>query len=326
MKGLGILLVMYYHSAPHFPIDLTIDPLVSTISYVINTFFMQIFFFCSGFLMILSDLKKTPTDDKKNRLGLEKYLQRRFIRLMIPYFTFAIISVLLRVLLGAITRSDISLVEGLINIFIYAKYFWFLFVLFVITIFFNILRIITSKWSLWIVFGLILSFLSYIKPIELFHLDRICYFSLFVILGGVAAVFRNKISFLRKNKYLCLFAFLYMYLLYVLSELNEGLGKYIIEISTSMCAILFIYSCSYKLIKSALLFKILKYFSNYSLQYYLFQDLLCLPIYYCVLMFHIPSAIISVVTIFILLVTFSFVCLHICIRIPCTSMFLGLKK
>lgn len=317
LKGLGILLVMYYHSAPHFPKDLTTDTLVSTISFIINSFFMQLFFFCSGFLMIITDRKELN----------KEYFTRRFVRLMIPYYIFALLSVVLRVLLGTITRSDINFLEGILNIILYSKYYWFLFVLFVITVLFKIIRYYTDKVYVWIVFGLFMSLFAYIKPIEYFHIDRICFFTFYFVFGALFAVFRDKFISLKKYSKLIIITCLYFISLYLMFRQNKDSGViyFIIKNVVSVFAILSLYSISFHISnKNVLTF--LQYFSRFSLQYYLLHLLVGLPVYYFVLLLDFPFPIISVMLIFGLLILFSFVCLRIASHIPYSYIILGLKK
>lgn len=321
LKGLGILLVILYHSASKFPVDLTTNEVVFRISRVINTFFMQLFFFCSGFLMMYTE------NGLSGKESWTEYLLKRFKRLLIPYFGFAFIALFLRLAAGSITRSQTQLLGGIIDIVFYAKEYWFLFVLFVITVLFKWLRKSTTSMSVWIGSGVSFLLIAHFEPIELFHIDRITYFSIFVIMGYLASKYHSMVNEYLEKRFMPILLFLVYIVFFVFFiHCHEGFIKFILNAFLAVIAISFFYSISFGMSKCKNLLMILTHFSVYSLQYYLFHILLCLPVYYLVAFLHIPFPVISMIIIFLSLVILSRLILLAVMNFPVIYPVVGLKK
>lgn len=108
---------------------------------------------------------------------------------MVPYLTFSFVSLGLRVLFSAFTRSGVSISDGLIGIFFYGKFFWFVYVLFFILLFMELLR--NSKIALLLMAGI--GVFLYSLNIELFRLSQMGYFILFTVGGYFLSPFRDKL-------------------------------------------------------------------------------------------------------------------------------------
>ena len=114
-KGLGILLVVYGHCQPVFPV-----------ARFIYAFHMPLFFFISGFLF------------KNKQKDFQRFIKEKAKRLLIPYFTISLLSIpvqYVRFRMGEVeTFTSKKLFIGLFNLngtVIYNRPLWFLMCLFV---------------------------------------------------------------------------------------------------------------------------------------------------------------------------------------------------
>lgn len=86
LKGLGILFVILGHSVPDFPVNLRADMVAGTVEQLMYAFHMPLFFICAGCMVQMADNKHSCDG------GYILFLKKKFLRLMVPYFSFSILS------------------------------------------------------------------------------------------------------------------------------------------------------------------------------------------------------------------------------------------
>lgn len=130
-KGVAILLIIFGHCICVYPINLKSD--FGDIHTFVSIFNLNMFFLVSGLLFSTKDTWKT-------------FLRKKFLRLMLPWGVFVFLSILLRTLFSSITHSAIGSVGSeLLQAFLYAKYYWFLYALFLMMI---VTRIVKNRYIL----------------------------------------------------------------------------------------------------------------------------------------------------------------------------------
>lgn len=120
-KGLGILFVVLGHS---FPNSLELSGASSILYNTLYSFHMPMFFFFFGLVS-----KKLLTTNKNEKI---EALKNRFIRLMVPYFVFAVIYIPLRIIMAEYSRFSYDFTK-LYTVFLGNNpngELWFLYVLF----------------------------------------------------------------------------------------------------------------------------------------------------------------------------------------------------
>jgi fucose 4-O-acetylase-like acetyltransferase len=151
-RGLGILLVVLGHVDP--PINWTI---------FIYTFHMPLFFFLSGYLFSIN---------KHNTLGI--FLRNKSRTLLIPYFSFSILSLAFSIGLSIFSSGDFNILKSLLGIFYsngingwmnYNIALWFLTCLFVVETMFYFIAKKVKNLKLLFFFVVMFSVLGYMDSL-----------------------------------------------------------------------------------------------------------------------------------------------------------------
>ena len=322
LKGIGILLVILGHCEPSFPVDLTLDPVVANLHEVIISFHMPLFFFCSGYVLNYA----TPG-------SFANFVKSRFIRLIIPYFTFYLLSLFLRILFSSYTRSGLGVgdLQSLLFGFFSGKFYWFLFVLFFVLMLVEIAQRFKHKnWALF--FLVFLGMAVYLQEIKLFRLSDIGYFVMYTVVGLSLGKYRlNMCKFLNK-KYVPLILVSIFTLLYIntpppTSILSLKIIQLLYKVSLAWLGIMTFFSISLLVVDSTVQWakSILNHFGKYSLQYYCVHVLIALPVHYIVAMMHFNIGLVPVFMNFVVFVTISYVLLMISLRIKWLYLYMGIK-
>lgn len=241
---------------------------------------------------------------------------------MVPYLVFSFISLGLRVLFSSFTRSGFGIEDGLIGIFFYGKFFWFVYVLFFVLIFIEIFR--DSKFILLLL--AVLGINLYSLDIELFRLSQMGFFSMFAVLGYLISPYRNKLINVMHNYWIPIVLFIVLIGLLFYEPPVYFITKYLHRIMMAWAGIGALYSLSLYPIHNKKLNKIINHFSKFSLQYYLIHMIVSLPCYYIVAFMKINVAIIAVIMNFIIITTITFVILECLLRMKWCYKFIGLKN
>lgn len=303
MKGIGILLVILGHCMPDFPVNILEDPLSSEVRRFIYTFHMPMFFFCSGFVCGITPKKP-----------LNKELSARLWRLVVPYFIFSLVNLGLRLAFSSITRSDINIMETISKWFLYGGYYWFVYVLFILMFIVTLLK--PRKWGKWalIAFSLVGIYVYYLH-IQIFCLEEIGWYTLFVMLGFCLAKYRSSMLSIMKNCWIpaCLTVLLVVlfFTISVPDKETQFVPYYIQKLLMALIGLFAFYGFAVHPINNKKVSGFIEHFSKYSLQYYLIHEITSLPCFYVVPALHLKASILAVLINFVLVTFTSYLVLRV---------------
>lgn len=305
VKGIAILLVILGHSFCTFPFDLNAQ-LSPIIGKVVRSFQMPLFFIASGFLF-------------SRKENFKVFIRKKMLRLALPWLTFSILSVALRIIFSSFTHSGgINILDGLYDI-IQGHYYWFLYALIVIMIICYIVKnpIIMSAFCL---ISVVCCLVTEIKDINAFTIGRIVYYFPFFCLGLFLKRFYRKII---DNKIismilLCVFIISYAISIIWINSAGRAINFYVVTLSGSLLTWgIAIWLSQWKM-------SVFKHFGHYSLQYYLNHLLIMLPIYYIVNLIPVLP-ILQLLAIWIIATAISFIMLKIQLRFKILRLLCGIN-
>lgn len=311
IKGVAMLSVIFGHCFCQFPLPLSHE--LPILSELIKGYQMPLFMLASGFLFNFT----TP-------MGI--FIQKKVKRLVIPYFFFAVISLMLRLLFSKYTNGEIELWEGLLKV-LTGGYYWFLYSLMIIMFTSLIFNKIHCGLPILLVLSFLINYIYEDNLTSLFTLNRTLPLISFFVLGGWIRINYSKILMM-SNRNLLLIALLScsFYVIPVVMEPfhidSPILKKFIWPLSGSI----FIWTSLVVACRHASM-KVISHFGKHSLQYYLNHLLIMLPIYYIAYYSQIKFSISHSLTLFLIFlfaVLFSFVILIIEQRIKMLHTCFGL--
>lgn len=259
--------------------------------------------------------------------GILTFIKNRSLRLLLPYLVFSFLSLGLRLAFSAFTRSSVDLVTSTYQIFFEGKFFWFLYVLFMVNVLMKQLKAFTKDLRFALLISVALYILGLYLNTKFLCLDRLGYFSIWTVMGCYLYENKELVNSIVKKGYvgiICMIVFAVMYILpavdnIVLSQLVRYL-KAITGVFMTYCVCLNFEYLTER-IKAMLV-----YFGNYSLQYYLIHMVISLPVYYIVAKIPLPLPVMSVFANFILITFLSYIIVTIILKIKWTCLLVGLKK
>lgn len=289
IKGIAILLIILGHSLCEFPVNIG-EQLQAVIPYV-DGFSLAIFFVASGFLFSIKD-------------SWSVFLKKKGLRLLLPYVTFCILTILLRLAFAPCTHSGApSLSDAFIRL-LTGGYYWFLYALFLIMV---ICRLLKNNTALLVV-ALICLALSAIDIKATGVIKRCINYIPFFVWGYYVKIYYNSIlkciTNTRCNIYLVILPVVYVIIVYTTGQIHGV--SFVLE---GIVGSLYIWILSIKIARADALRKLLSYFGHYSLQFYLNHLLIMLPCYYIASFLPFSSAILLWLLIFIMAVAISWVML-----------------
>ena len=254
-------------------------------------------------------------------------VKSRSLRLLLPYMAFSFFSLGLRLAFSAFTRSSVELATSTYQIFFEGKFFWFLYVLFIVSILLKGLKVITKK----IEFSLLFSFALYVLGLFLntkfLCLDRLGYFAIHTVAGCYLYEYRECFFRFAKNWHAGVCALLMFGLLFMLPKFESVVYMQMLRFLKAFTGVAMTLTLCLNherisnRIKTALV-----YFGNYSLQYYLVHMVISLPVYYIVAKLPLPMPLMFVFANFVIITMLSFVIVKILFRLKALYPLLGLKR
>lgn len=310
MKGIGILLVILGHCTPDFPVNITEDACSMELRKFIYTFHMPMFFFCSGFVLGLVPSK--PIGDT---------IKNRFTRLMIPYITFSLVNLALRVIFSSITRSQVDFVETLKGVLLYGEYYWFVYALFFLMILMALAR--RNKWvsTAYVIIGIYLYYLY----IPTFCLREIGYYMLYAVAGLFLSKYRSHLKDFMNNYWVPVGLSILLVQLFILTPPENFIPRYLNKVAMAFAGIFVLYGFAVHPIKSKKITDTVNHFGKYSLQYYMIHELTSLPCYYAAPILHLKANVGTMIIFFILITITSYVVLRILLLNKWCYKFIGIK-
>ncbi len=181
-RGIIVLFVVLGHSFPYIDVNLFNFP-SKWIYNICYSFHMAAFFFLSGFVSIQNwfDIK----------ISFGDFIKKKVKRLLVPYFTFSIFTLVLKILGKSLNSEKFIMVRSIFIGESPNESLWFLWVLFWISIIAYCSGKLLEKFSattkafFFIGMSLILYALHYLIDLE--YLDNIFKYYIFFIWGGIVA-------------------------------------------------------------------------------------------------------------------------------------------
>ena len=261
IKGIAILMVIYSHSFPTFPINIR-DGFSNDVISCVTSFDMELFFCASGFLFSLKD-------------SWFVFLQKKIQRILVPYICFCCLDVGARYVFSSFTRSH--KLENVFMVIINGDHFWFLHALFFL---FILMKLLNGKHRIGIpilVLTVLMTLLTDVSSCKIFHICNIIKFYPFFYLG-----YLMKLSYSNLKKYLSSLSL--MVILIVLFILSYYYGKQcqvVIWYVYPVIGIMSVWCISMQINHFLPMLKtVFSHFGKYSLQYYLNHMLILLAAYY----------------------------------------------
>jgi fucose 4-O-acetylase-like acetyltransferase len=207
IKGFTIILVVLAHAIQRN----IIDSESNIINCLINSFHMHLFMFLSGYLIAQSISKPRY-----------KWLFKRFVRLILPFFVWSIIMYYMRSFdfSGLIYFGDAfkdGIIHSLINCFLFPWIsLWFLYVLFMFYALLLILQIIEKKIGMiiYVIVFLLLQFIPF-SPFAAFGLYQARWLCMFFFGGYLISIHKDKIPNINLiYKLVIIFSFPLLFIIY----------------------------------------------------------------------------------------------------------------
>lgn len=259
LRGMAIVSVYLIHSILVYPIDISLAPFFQWLKAFIIPFYMPLFFLIAGYCY-----------RKKPYITL---LKERAVRLLVPYFLISTLTSIMNLYAGSLVNGTTNIEYEIKAFILYGGNYWFIYVLFIITLLAPITNIITQKSHITIMVILILRILGEYVKITLFCLDQVMFFYIFFLIG---ILIHKEISM--ENIYgksniitcICLIIYCIWVVLKKVYQIADNLTMLPALIACEIC-----WFISYKLSRSNLkIKKILSMAGKYSLQFYLLNGYL----------------------------------------------------
>lgn len=275
-KGIGMLLVIIGHAFPDAEKEFYLvggkESFAFFIENLIYSFHMPLFMLCSGFLFLPKLTKGINTRAE---------ISKRFQRLMIPYFFYSIVVYILKIFFNQYANHPIQ-IQDIWKVFICESPsggVWFLWTLFVITLF----CIITRR--IGVIYISIISILIYIAPypeqwMEFKAIQYLSHYLLWFIAGGLLAKYYEVIKYFLQNKYVYISSFILLIIFQFLSTNNEVLNISFDTITT-LSGIIASLGLSYLIVsfsKENKLYQIFDTIGKYSMEIFLLSYYIQVPL------------------------------------------------
>lgn len=245
---------------------------------------------------------------------------------MVPYLSFSVLSLGLKLLFSSFTRSSVDLFSSIYGIICEGKYFWFLYVMFEVLITIEFLRLLNFKVVyIWLV-AIIFYLLGLALNTNFLCLNRFGYYLIFVLIGMTCYKNKSHIDMLLQRWYFVLLIFMIFIGLFQIRGAQSIIVKEICRYALAICGTGLTYSVCLLIKKTQCRFKsVLSYFGKISLPVYLVHMINQLPIYYLVSKMNLPLPVISVAIIFIITTIITYFMVEIMLRIPFLNYMIGMS-
>ena len=256
-KGVAILAVLWHHSLILYPVNLLNVRWCQYVWIIDQTFFMQIFFFISGYLFATSRPKSYKT-----------ILLNKVKRLLIPYFSYELLNLLLKLLAPSLVNRKVDTVSGYLHqMFFWGGELWFVYVLFFMFVVWAIcLKKTSNKTQLAIACIIIVccNFISTDQFNTFFLIGEVIRYSPIFIIGYVVKSVNTRIMLSNLNIVATTILFPTLCLLFI----DRFRGNASLWFLMSFAGCWFVWTMSYLIRKSEIATKVLGFFGKNSLPLY----------------------------------------------------------
>ena len=315
-KGIAILAVVWHHSLILYPVNLLEVRWCQYVWIIDQTFFMQIFFFISGYLFALSKPRSYST-----------ILQNKAKRLLIPYFSYELLNLLLKLLAPSLVNRKVDSVSGyLYQMFCLGGELWFVYVLFFLFVVWAVCLKKTNTLAQLAIAGIIIVGCNFISTEQINAyclLGEVIRYSPIFIIGYVAKSVNKQIMLSNLNVAATVILFPTLCLLFV--ETFRGNASLWFLMSFAGCWFVWTMACLLR--KSEIVTKTLSYFGKNSLPlYWLNGFALVLARIAAVKICPEDNSVLLFFCVFVLCLTTEIIMLLAVQRIPIVSTLIGCYK
>lgn len=186
-KGLAIILVVIGHVSDTGPIG---NEWYDTLKHLLYSFHMAFFMFLSGYVMNISYRPLQSVN------SFVKYISKRFERLMVPFLFFSLLIFVGKNVaqLLIVVNNPIGSPSDFLAVLLYptdsiARSLWYIYVLFIFSMSFPFLMMISrNRIEYWLALGIIFSLMnSFVSISHFVALHQICAYFVFLLTGAIAA-------------------------------------------------------------------------------------------------------------------------------------------
>ena len=289
LRGVAIILVILGHSFITNPVNIHDLAWGVTLRHWIYTFHMELFFVLAGVVYHCGNYGN--------------FIRKKIDRILVPYLVFGMMAIFMHSSgIGAVNGKS-TIGGGFINLLLHGGYYWFLYVLFIIFAIYPILESVLEKlWHAILLIAVLVFVDYYIELPVVFKLDSVIYHLPFFIIGKTMADYILRMKEMKIRS--AIFTTLSMSVVYlVLDTIGRWGGDFPglrFVRALSMMLLLFYLSVwmnnmrkQSTTVEKAVSF--LETCSKYSLQLYLFNGFIMVPIrvFVCnILHIHIPIIIV----------------------------------
>lgn len=189
LRGIAAVFVVLGHCIITYPVDFSAVSWCETLSYWINSFHMPMFFVLAGCVYKCTDYGK--------------YIEKKVIRILVPYLFFGMLTVLLHYFGGAFINGDpVPVTDGIKDLLFYGREIWFLYLIFLTYLIYPLLEKILVNDAVKLAFSALLIIINeFVHLPKLLSLAKWVQFLPYFILGTMLKkyVIRfGKVSVLKK--------------------------------------------------------------------------------------------------------------------------------
>lgn len=254
------------------------------------------------------------------------FLHKKIKRLAIPYICFSLLTLGLKIVFSAFTRSGVNLVSSLYGIVLEGKYYWFLYVMFFVLTIIELLRQLRAKAVyVWCV-ALVLYLIGLLTGTKFLCLDRLGYYFIFTALGMQAIKHKAIIDKWLSCWYIVgIIGALFAGLFYM-PEQQSLLIRELSRFTTAISGTAIVYSLGLCIVKGGhvVLVKAFSYLGVFSLPFYLVHMLNQLSVYYLVAKLNLSVPMLSVLAIFIITTALTYIMVEIMNKMPLCRCMMGM--
>ena len=238
---------------------------------------------------------------------------------------FSIAVLILKILFSSFTRSGVDFCDSIYGIMFEGKYYWFLYVMFLVLTTVELLRRLKVKYLyVWLI-----AFSFYLLGLYLttsfLCLNRFGYYFLFTMVGTLAYKYKSSIDKYVSHWYFNLLLFLVFASLFSVRVPDVLIIKELFRFILAIVGTTLTYSLSLWIKENCnKMTAILSYFGVMSLAYYLVHMINQLPIYYLVAKMNLPIPVLSVVAIFTITTLLTYIMVKIMNSIPICRFMMGM--
>lgn len=321
LRGFAAICVIVGHSFITTPIDISGVSWCQQLYRIINSFHMEVFFVLAGFVYHCTSYKK--------------YISGKIQRILVPYFFFGVLALLLHSFGGEAVNRHTPFLEGIQNLILYGGSYWFLYTMFIILAVFPFVERFLNMQYKMVIFAILLVVMQLIVRFpNLATINSIVYYFPYFILGYLLRKHYDEIKEKVTSKTIIGLLALISAIIFIVSYLFISKGA-LANYATGIAGFVFfsmialsIIAINPKILENSWLGGVLRQCSQFSLQIYLFNGFILVPIRILLCrVLHITSPVIIVLAITVIDLTITLtLCNYVIPKLKIVAKLCGIKE